>query len=145
MRNWRLSTLAPEILEQLVSFDEGMQRELAFRFAQAALAAVPVDDAGVDRALDLLRSGAFDDGAFRGELQALVDVLDQQQWDYEARIDAGATDLADPRGSRGSRARAVSALVFALHQDAFTAATESAYEADAVCPGLLRTVFEGHA
>jgi hypothetical protein len=108
VRSWRLSTLAPEILEQLVSADEGSQRELASRFAQAALAAVPVDDAGVDRALDLLDSGAFDDGALRGELQALVDALDQQQWDYEARIDAGATNLADPHGF--ARARAVSAL-----------------------------------
>jgi hypothetical protein len=141
--NWRLSTLAPDILEQLVSFDEDLQRELASRFAQAALAAVPVDDAGVDRAVDLLRSGAFDDGALRDELQALVDALDQQQWDYEARIDAGATDLADPHGF--ARVRAVSALVFAFDHDALTAAAESAYEADAACPGLLRAVFEGRA
>jgi hypothetical protein len=138
-----LNTLAPDLLERLVRYDEALSRELASRFAQAALAAVPVTDSSVERALDVLRAGVSGDRALQDELQALVDALDQEQWDYEARVDEGASDLEDPRGF--ARARAVSALAFALDPDALTAAAESAYEADAACPGLLRREFDGRA
>jgi hypothetical protein len=107
MRNWRLSTFAPEILEQIVSFDEGMQRELASAsLRQRSLRCLWTTQEWT--VLSTCSVRARSTTAFRGELQALVDALDQQQWDYEARIDAGATDLADPRGfarASGGRSR----------------------------------------
>jgi hypothetical protein len=136
--SWRLSTIAPDLVEQLEREPEPRLRALTEGVVDAALRATDVQDEAVERALEALRAGRYGDSAERDAAKRLADELDEVAWDLQERVDAGEADQEDYLAAF-RRARAVAALWFALDEDPPTAAMEAAYEARAATDdGVVR-------
>ena len=95
-------------------------------------------DESVDRALAALRAGRYGDSEERAAVRALADRLDELGWDLKEKVDAGEADQGDYLAAF-RKARAATALWFALDPDARTAAIEGAYEGQAAADdGVVR-------
>ena len=127
---WRLSTVAPEFVEQLHRESQLRLREIAERQARAALRATGLTDDRVEHALSALERREYGDSETRAALKEFVDELDERAWDIRDRVDARTAKL-DEYVRAFREARAANSLWFALDPDPTTAAMEAAYEARA--------------
>jgi hypothetical protein len=128
--NWRLGTIAPDLVEQLEGESDQRLRRVTEAVVPTALTAASVDDDRSDRALAALRAGRYGDSEERAAMKTLTDELDEVAWDIQDRTGAGEADEVDYLAAF-RRARAAMALWFALDDDPAVAAMESIYEARA--------------
>ena len=136
--SWRLNTIAPDIVEELEREEEPQLRLAAERVAGAALQEADVRDETVDRALTALRAGRYGESEERSAVKAFADRLDELAWDIQEQVDTGEAEQEDYL-TAFRKARAATALWFALDEDPRTAAIEAAYEAQAATDdGLVR-------
>lgn len=127
---WRLSSIAPDLVEQLEGEPEAQLRRTAEAVVEAALRATEVGNGTVKQALDALHAGRYGAPEERRAIKQLADRLDESAWDLQDRVEAGEADQ-DEYLDEFRRARAVTALWFALEPDPLVAAVEAAYEAQA--------------
>jgi hypothetical protein len=103
-----------------------------------------VRDPVIAAAMDIVKTGRYDDVSRREQLDILVERLDAQQWDLQDAVAAGHAD----EGAyllAFAQARAAHAVYFALDADPFIAATEAIYEAQAAIDEIdvIRAVISG--
>lgn len=132
----RLDTRAADLARAIEAASPDAQRRVAVGLAELALARVPVDEPAVRDALQALRSGRWGDGAERRAAEQLAERLDESAWNVQDRVEEGNADESEYVAAF-TKARAVSALAFALAPEASTAALETAYEAEAATEDLL--------
>jgi hypothetical protein len=130
----RLETRSAELSQLIEAADADPQRRIAVKVAEAALAAVPLDEPELAPALADLAAGRWGgDGAQAATM--LTDRLDDLAFDLQDEVDEGAAEQAEYLEAF-RRARAVSAVAFALDTDPRNAALEAAYEAEAATENL---------
>jgi hypothetical protein len=128
--SWRLSGIAPDLVEQLEGESEAQLRRTAEAVVDAALRATKVGSGTVKQALAALQAGRHGALEERRVVKQLADRLDESAWDLQDRVEAGEAGR-DEYLDEFRRARAVTALWFALEPDPLVAAVEVAYEARA--------------
>lgn len=136
----RLETRSAELSQLIEAADPDPQRRIAVKVAEAALASVPIDEPELAPALADLAAGRWGgDGAQAAT--TLADRLDNLAWDIQDEMEEGTAEQAEYLEAF-RRARAVSAVAFALDTDPQTAALEAAYEAEAATEnlGLIRGI-----
>jgi hypothetical protein len=135
---WRLNTVAPDLVERLEGEGDPELRRLTANVVEAALREQEVRDESVERGLDGLRNGRYGDAEDRAAVKALADRLDELAWDLQDQVDAGEAEQEDYLAAF-RKARAATALWFALDPDPRTAAIEAVYEAQAATDdGVVR-------
>jgi hypothetical protein len=130
----RLETRSAELSQLIESADAEPQRRIAVRVAQVALAAVPIDEPELAPALADLAADRWG-GPGVQSATTLTDRLDNLAWDIQEEVDEGTAEQAEYLEAF-RRARAVSAVAFALDADPRNAALEAAYEAEAATENL---------
>jgi hypothetical protein len=128
--NTRLTTTAPDLVEELERCSPDRLRRIAERVAQAAIERAEINDERTDGALAALRAGSFGDTDARASAKALTDELDEVAWDIRDRVEAGDAEQEEYLAAF-RRARAAMSLWFALDADPIVAALELVYEARA--------------
>jgi hypothetical protein len=136
----RLETRSADLSRLIESADAEPQRRIAVKVAEAALAAVPLDEPELAPALADLTAGRWG-GAGVQSATTLTDRLDNLAWDIQDEVDEGTAEEAE-YVEAFRRARAVSAVAFALDADPQNAALEAAYEAEAATEnlGLIQSI-----
>ncbi|HTJ66680.1 MAG TPA: hypothetical protein VL551_04050 [Actinospica sp.] len=130
----RLETRSAELSQLIEAADAHQQRLIAVKTAQAALAAVPIDEPELALARADLTAGRWG-GEGAQAATALTDRLDDLAFDLQDEVDEGTAEQAEYLEAF-RRARAVSAAAFALDPDPRNAALEAAYEAEAATENL---------
>lgn len=130
----RLKTRSADLSRLIESAVGEQQRRIAVRAAEAALAAVLLDEPELAPALADLAAARWGGPGLRSAA-ALTDRLDNLAWDIQEEVDEGRAEQAEYLEAF-RRARAVNAVVFALDGDAREAALEAAYEAEAATENL---------
>lgn len=139
----RLETRSAELSQLIEAADADAQRRIAVKMAEAARTAVPIDEPELAPALTDLTAGRWG-GVGAQAATTLTDRLDKLACDLQDEI--GEADEIDEihegTAERAEyqeafrRARAVSAIAFALDADPRNAALEAAYEAEAATENL---------
>lgn len=139
--NSRLASVAPDIVDALTHQSTHTLHIVAKSAAAWIVDRTDLVDPRVDAGMAALGQGNFGPSTERSEIKALVEQLDEEAWDIQDRLDAGAGADPDYLAAFGL-ARAASAIWYALDVDAHQAAMESVYEAQAVSGELeaLRTL-----
>ncbi|UOZ07870.1 hypothetical protein [Amycolatopsis sp. WQ 127309] len=115
-----LASIAPTVAGRLVSMSPTARRDLVVEVCRLAVDRADLTDPLIDVALAAKGSST---PAARREIQALTERLDEQAWDIQDQVDAGAAAAEDyDRAFR--RARAAAAVGFAAGES-----LESAYDA----------------
>ena len=131
----RLESRSAELSRLIEAADGDHQCRIAVRVAEAALAAVRIDEPELASAVVDLAAGRRGGPGLRSA-KALTERLDELAWDIQERVDEGRAEQAEYLEAF-RRARAVNAVVFALGaEDTQEAALEAAYEAEAATEDL---------
>lgn len=140
---FRLETNEPDLLEALRRASVEGQRRVAEAVAVHSIEIAGVSEEVLGDARAALREGQYGAEALIGRLDAVVDRLDETQWDLRDRFESGEVSEEQYLAAFG-RARAVNALRFALETDPLVAAAEAVYEALAVTDDRedIRRVFD---
>lgn len=130
----RLDTVAPGLVDLIRAATPDEQRRIALAAARRA-----VVDAGVEDPVlvSTVGSGAADAAAL-DHVRRVAGVLDQQSFELQDDVDAGRAAGRD-HAIAFARARAASAVAFALDQDALEAVYEAWHAVDDTA-GLTRVV-----
>ncbi|MGA9377326.1 MAG: hypothetical protein WBV73_00870 [Phormidium sp.] len=131
----RLELLDRDLSTLLKKASVSQQRNAALIASQFTIERTNLNDPIVDQALKAIEIGNYGDESLREKIESLVNQLDEIQWDLQEKMDAGETELSAYLGAF-QQARSANSLYFALDADAFNAATESIYEADAATDDL---------
>ncbi|MFB2897465.1 hypothetical protein ACE1CI_31495 [Aerosakkonemataceae cyanobacterium BLCC-F50] len=131
----RLELLDRDLSTLLKKASVSQQRNAALIASQFAIERTNLNDPIVSQALKAIELGNFGDESLREKIEALVNQLDEIQWDLQEKMDAGEAELSIYL-TTFQQARSANSLYFALDADAFNAATESIYEADAATDDL---------
>lgn len=124
----RLSMVAPDLARGVQhTTNVRVLRRAAHTAAASVVSRAAVTDGRVVDALARLAAGT-DAEALRAELVAVVEELDDRAWTLQDAHDAGEATEHEYLGAF-AQARAVAAVVAALHADPTFAALEAAYEA----------------
>lgn len=123
----RLEAAAPEIFQGLAYLSPEELRAVGAASARLAVATSGLDDATVEVGLEALSQGRFGDDATLERLTALVERLDETQWDLQDRVEVGAA-TEEEHVRAFSQARAANSLLCALEKDPREATTEAVYE-----------------
>ncbi|MBR7828151.1 hypothetical protein KDK95_17675 [Actinospica sp. MGRD01-02] len=130
----RLETRSAQLSQLIEAADAEPQRRIAVRAAKAAVSAVALDEPELAPALADLALGRWG-GPGAQAATALTDRLDAQAWGIHDEMEQGTAEQVEYRATF-RRARAASAVAFALATDPRNAALEAAYEADAAIENL---------
>jgi hypothetical protein len=123
----RLDSVSPELADRLRGSSEDALHRVAAVVSDLAVTMGSLSDPRVDSALAVLGGGPAS-GEEKAELQVLVDELDEAAWEIQERVHSGR--LPEHEYLQAFRkARAASAVAFALDPDPQTAAMEAVYEA----------------
>lgn len=136
MKENRLELLDQDLSALLQKASVSQQRNVALIASQFALERNSLNDPIVTQALKAMEIGNYDDESLREKIESLVNQLDEIQWDLQEKMDAGEAELSAYL-TAFQQARSANSLYFALDTDAFNAATESIYEADAATDDLV--------
>lgn len=138
----RLETRSAELSQLIETADPDPQRQIAVKVAEAALAAVPLDEPEFAPALADLAAGRWGGDGVRAAT-TLTDRLDNLAWDIQDEVDEGTAEQSE-YVEAFRRARVASAVAFALDADPRNAALEAAYEAEAATEnlGLIRSIVD---
>lgn len=119
---------SPELLALIEAAAPEQQRAAALAIARFAVERAGLADPAVDRALDALGAGTSIAPSIRKEVEQVAGRLDEEEGALSEAVDRRrATQATYEAAFR--KARAATAVAFALADDPFEAATESAYEA----------------
>lgn len=135
MKENRLELLDRDLSTLLQKASVSQQRNAALIASQFAIERTSLNNPIVAQALKAIESGNYGDEFLREKIESLVNQLDEIQWDLQEKMDAGEAELSTYLGAF-QQARSANSLYFALDDDAFNAATESIYEADAATDDL---------
>src|SRR5215471_9210009 len=124
----RLDTEAPELVHRLKGASRRELREISKRVVGAALRKTDLHELRIDAALKALQGSRFGESPELAALGQLESELDNLAWDEQQRMWQGAAE-DDDYGRAFARARAVSALQYALGPDPLWAALQVVYEA----------------
>lgn len=124
----RLEMLDLNFSDMLTKASKMQQRKAAKLACKFALERTQIQEPIVRQGLEALELGRYGDSSILAKLQSLANHLDEIQWDLQEKMESGGTDLSTYLAAF-KRARAATALYFALNADALVAATESIYEA----------------
>jgi hypothetical protein len=140
----RLSSVAPDLAERLASAPADQLAALSRRVAEWAASTVGMRGPPRSAALALLAEGRVGASPERAALEGYVAELAARAWDLQERVARGQADEAEYLGTF-SRARAASAVWYALGDDPRAGALEAVYEAYAATGALddLRAVVSG--
>jgi hypothetical protein len=130
MPDTRLDLIDPVLSGRLQQLSARQLRHITYTICTLALERTGVRDPVIAAAMDIVKTGRYDDVSRREQLDILVERLDAQQWDLQDAVAAGHAD----EGAyllAFAQARAAHAVYFALDADPFIAATEAIYEAQA--------------
>lgn len=120
-----LDSTFPGLVRQLEAANPDEQRAVALAAAQMAIMRTQRREYRLDAAVAANRIG---DCAEREDVRVLSDELDEVAWTIQARVHQGVA--AEEEYTRAfTRARAASALFFALDENPLRAAIQSVYEA----------------
>lgn len=140
----RLDVIAPDVSARLQHLSTKQLRQVTYTICKLALDRTDVQEPVLNEAMESLKAEQYDHVALHEQLGHLVERLDQKQWDAQ---DAVATGQADETTYlfAFAQARAAHAVYFALQSNAFTAATEAIYEAQAALNdiGSIHAVISG--
>jgi hypothetical protein len=131
----RLESVDPGPVALVEGADDDRRRRVALAAAEFARTRAGLNDDRVDELLRAVGRGKFGDTVERRAVEAMVEALDERQWDVQDRVDAGEASVADHLRAFAA-ARAAAATVFAADADARTAALEALYEANAAANDL---------
>ena len=145
----RLASVAPDLVDALSGVSEARLRTVARQVASwAAEEAGLTSDVAVS-ALAQLREWSSDRSVVSADLEREVRGLDEEAWQIQELAERDESEEGDERKNADyvrvfSRARAASALWFALQESPRTAAVEAVYEAYAATGDLdrLRAIVE---
>jgi hypothetical protein len=140
----RLGLVAPDLGNELDRMEP-----LALRALLAEVIHLAVERTGLVSDAARAALAALDDGRFgateeRGAILGVVDDLDEVAWDLQERSERREASQGEYLAAF-RRARAASAIASALDPDAFVAATEGIYEAEAAISDLdaIRSIVAG--
>ena len=120
-----LDSAFPGLVRQLEAANPEGQLAVALAAAQTAIRRTQLREYRVDAAVSAKRIG---ESAEREDVRVLSDELDEVAWTIQARMHQGAA--AEEEYTRAfRRARAASALFFALDENPLSAAIQALYEA----------------
>lgn len=136
MKENRLELLDQGLSALLEKASVSQRRNVALIASQFALERTNLNDPIVDQALKAMEIGNYGDESLREKIESFVNQLDEIQWDLQEKMDAGEAELSAYL-TAFQQARSANSLYFALDADAFNAATESIYEADAATDDLV--------
>ena len=123
-----LALYSPRLAEACVRSGEQQLRAMAEVGCRLVVAKTQLDSPVVAAAVTAMLAGRFGPGPERAALAALVDRLDEEAYMLEEFVEDG-TACEDAFLEVFQRARAASALLWALHADPSTAADNGLYEA----------------
>lgn len=130
----RLEARAADLSRLIEAAEPDPQRRIAVKVAEAALSAVPLDEPELAPALADIAAGRWGGEGVHAATM-LTDRLDDLAFDLQDEVDEGTAEHAEYLAAF-CRARAVSAVAFALDADPRNAALEAAYEAEAATEDL---------
>jgi hypothetical protein len=123
-----LALYSPRLADACVRSSEQQLRAMAEVGCRLVLASADLHSPVVAEALKALLAGRFGPGPECMALAALVERLDERAYALEDHVEKG-TSCEDAYLQAFQRARAGSALLWALHADPRTAADNALYEA----------------
>src|SRR5262245_39225834 len=139
----RLDTVAPDLTRRLKGASTDELREISKRVVRAALTRTGVQEPRIDAALAALQVASFGDAIQLTALSSLESELDNVGWDQQERMSRGMVTEAE-YDRAFARARAWSALWFALERDPLTSALQGVYEAIAATDlREIRSIIDG--
>ncbi len=124
----RLETVDKDLVMRLQRATNGELRAVALKACRHAIAHVGLADQPVVEGLQRLENKIYGDSTTRSALQALVNSFDEAAWEIE-ELEKGIAGQENFLAAF-SKARAASAVYFALHPDALVGAMEAIYEAN---------------
>lgn len=141
-----LQTLAPDMFSMVEQADEPHRRIVCLAVCDYAVSKNRPLAPIAEDALTLLRSSKSYDDAMVRELDALIELFDNQYFELKDKSDEmeespSRSEVMERYKENFRKARAVAALRFAGDDDSFEAATEAIYEASASV-GERQAVFE---
>jgi hypothetical protein len=144
--NTRLGLVAPDLVNDLDQQEPPVLRAVTTRVVHLAVDRTRLVSDAALVALAALDECRFGQSEEREATLRLVDDLDEVAWDLQERSERGDASQAEYLAAF-CRARAASAIAFALDADAFVAATEGIYEAQAAISDLdaIRSIVGGAA
>lgn len=114
INNSRLDSIFPKLANAFRQASVQKRRQAAFEACALAVSLVGLDEAKVKAAIDVLRSGGIPSPSMKEELETLAAHFDDQYID----LDEDGNDASKREALYlFSKARAVTALVFAVTQD----------------------------
>ena len=127
-----LSTVDEQLARDVAAYDETRLRRVTAAVVRLGLDRAQVQDPRLDAALTRLDAAAWgdEDDPVRAAVRDLVEEWDEVAWDAQDVAESAEGDTA-AYDAAFARARAVSAVDFALDRDPLKAALESAYEVQA--------------
>ncbi len=131
----RLELLDKELSARLERASNSQLRKAAKVACRFALDRASASHPILDRSLEAIELGNYEDSTFTAQLESFVNQLDEIQWDLQEKMDEGNAELSAYLAAF-QRARAANSVYFALNADALVAATESIYEAHAATDDL---------
>jgi hypothetical protein len=123
----RLTSVDPELAARVASAKPADQRRVAIASAERAVESTGLSHAVITKALQYLRMGDVGDGPARNAVRELTQSLDEDQWALQEEVDAGNASASEHLAAF-SRARAASAVEFAMAPNPREAALEALYE-----------------
>jgi len=136
----RLSLIDPEFSAFLRQRTDLELRSVALAACQFALERTGLRDPLINTGLEALTNHNYGDLLLRSKVEVLVESLDEVQWNLQDAMKEGKANRIDYEAAF-QQARAAHTLYFALDSDAFLAAIDSLYEANAATgnPSKLST------
>lgn len=131
----RLETIDSKLSKRLKQVPSRQLRIAALAVFEAALERIGLRDPTIDKGLEALRSERDYDPQLRKQVKSLVERLDEIQWNLQDMREEGNASESQYLAAF-SQARIANALYFALDRDAYVAATETIYEANAAVDDL---------
>lgn len=140
---WRLSAVAPKLVEQLQLQPYERLRQAAADSARLAVRWTQLADPRLDAGLAALREGKFGDSSEHLAVQELTGELDEIAWDAQRTAEERDSSM-QPYYAAFARARATASVKCALYSDPLKAALEAVYEAQAAINDrvAIRTVVD---
>lgn len=127
----RLDTVAPDLVLLIDEASSSSLRRSAADAARQGIIVSRLDGEPVNLALSTLLSGNFGESVERAAIQALIQALDERAWDIQDAIEQSRASESEYAVFFG-KARAASALWYALDEDPRRAALEAIYEMYAI-------------
>jgi hypothetical protein len=127
----RFENQFPDLAAKLKQASVEKQRAVCLAACEYAVARAKIEDPLVMEALGKLRAREVVTIKHKRELEALVEKLDSEYFELAGAFNEGRASLDDYQ-EPFSKARAVASVLYAFHNNAYNAASEAIYEAEAV-------------